>query len=60
MAATLSKWFSTGQDLRFTHARLQRLTPPADAESVTEDDLSLVARFGDSLLDTADPGLPLN
>ena len=60
VAATLLKWFSPGQDLRYTHARLRRLTPSPDAEILTEDDLALVARFGDALLDTADPGLPLN
>ena len=60
VAATLVKRFSPGQDLRYTLARLRRLTPSADAESLTEDDLALVARFGAALFDAADPGLPLN
>ena len=59
VADTLIKRFSPGQDLRYTHALLRRLTPSADAQSLTEDDLALVARFGAALLDRADPGLPL-
>ena len=58
VADTLIKRFSPGQDLRYTHALLRRLTPSADAQSLTEDDLALVARFGAALLDRADPGLP--
>ncbi len=58
VAATLVKRFSPEHDLRYTHARLRRLTPSTDAESLTEDDLALVARFGAALLDSTDPGLP--
>lgn len=59
VAATLVKRFSPEQDLRYTYALLRRLTPSADAASLTEDDLALVARFGEALLDTTGPGLPL-
>ena len=60
VAATLLKRFSRGQDLRYTQALLRRLTPSADAESLTEDDLALVARFGAALLNPTDSSLPLD
>lgn len=60
VASAPVKWFSPGQDLRYTHARLRRLSPSADAESLTDDDLALVARFGAALLDPNDPSLPLD
>lgn len=60
VAATLVKRFSPEQDLRYTHARLRRLTPSTDAESLTEDDLALVARFGAALLNPTNPSRPLD
>lgn len=58
VAATLLKRFSPQQDLRYTHALLRRLAPSPDAESLREDDLALVARFGAALLDPPGPSTP--
>ncbi len=43
---TLVKWFSSEQDLRYTHARLRRLASSPDADALTEDDLAIVADLG--------------
>jgi len=40
---TLLKWFSPEQDLRYTFARLRRLARSIDAETINEDDLTVVA-----------------
>ena len=50
IAATLIKWFSPDQDMRYTFARLRRLARSTDAEALTEDDLALVAVLGQVLL----------
>ena len=50
VGTTLIKWFSPDQDLRYTFARLRRLTRSPDAEALTEDDLAIVADFGHALL----------
>ena len=50
VGTTLVKWFSPDQDLRYTFARLRRLTSSPDAEALTEDDLAIVAELGQALL----------
>lgn len=47
---TLVKWFSPNQDLRYTTARLHRLTQSPDTQALTEDDLAIIARLGHELL----------
>ena len=44
--------------LNDSEGRLRCLTPLADIESLTEDDLAMVTWFGAALLDPADPSLP--
>ena len=48
---TLLKWFSPEQDLRYTFARLRRLARSIDTETITEDDLAIVADLGRTILD---------
>ncbi len=50
VGTTLVKWFSPSQDLRYTFARLRRLTSSPDAEALTEEDLTIVAELGHALL----------
>ena len=50
VGTALVKWFSPDQDLRYTFARLRRLTSSPDAEALTEDDLAIVAELGQALL----------
>ena len=50
VGTTLVKWFSPDQDLRYTFARLRRLTSSPDAEALTEEDLAIVAELGRALL----------
>ena len=50
VGATLVKYFSPEQDLRYTFARLRRLARSTDAEALTEDDLAIVAELGHVLL----------
>ena len=52
MAATLLKWSSPGQNLRYTHARLRRLHNSPDAQDLTQDDLDSVAELGHTILTT--------
>ncbi len=47
---TLVKWFSPEHDLRYTFARLRRLARSVDAEVITEDDLTVVADLGRTIL----------
>ena len=46
VGATLWKWFSPDQDLRYTFARLRRLARSTDADALTEDDLAIVGELG--------------
>ena len=50
VGTTLVKWFSPNQDLRYTFARLRRLTSSPDAEALIEGDLAIVAELGHTLL----------
>lgn len=50
VGATLVKWFSPDQDLRYTFARLRQLARSPDAEALTENDLAIVAELGHTLL----------
>ena len=50
VGATLVKYFSPEQDLRYTFARLRRLARSTDAETLSEDDLAIVAELGHELL----------
>ena len=50
VGATLVKCFSPEQDLRYAFARLRRLARSTDADSLTEDDLAIVAELGHVLL----------
>jgi len=50
VGATLVKWFSPDQDLRYTFARLRRLAQSPDAKALTEDDLAIVAELGHEML----------
>jgi len=43
VGATLLKWFSPDEDLRYTYARLRLLARAADAEALTEADLVIAA-----------------
>lgn len=43
---TLVRWFSPDQDLRYTFARLRRLSRSADVDQLTEDDLAVLASLG--------------
>jgi len=48
---TLLKWFSPDHDLRYTYARLRRLARSIDAETITENDLTVVADLGQFIRD---------
>ena len=50
VGATLVKYFSPEQDLRYTFARLRRLARSTDAKTLSEDDLAIVAELGHELL----------
>ena len=50
VGATLVKCFSPEQDLRYAFARLRRLARSTDADSLTQDDLAIVAELGHVLL----------
>ena len=50
VGTTLVKWFSPNQDLRYTFARLRRLTSSPDAEALIEGDLAIIAELGHTLL----------
>lgn len=54
IGSTLVKWFSPDHDLRYTYARLRRLSRSSDTDGLTEDDLAVAALLGGMLLD--DPG----
>jgi hypothetical protein len=49
VSATLIKWFSPDHDLRYTFARMTRLTGAADATGLVEADLTIVADLGHAL-----------
>lgn len=49
VGTTLVRWFSPNEDLRYTFARLRRLTSSPDAEALIEGDLALVAELGHAL-----------
>jgi len=46
VGTTLIRWFSPDEDLRYTFARLRRLTSSPDAATLTENDLAIVAQLG--------------
>ena len=46
---TLTKWFSPDHDQRYTLARLRRFSSPSEINSLTEDDLTIVAQLAQSL-----------
>ena len=50
VGATLVKYFSPEQDLRYTFARLRRLARSTDANALDEADLATVAELGHVLL----------
>jgi len=50
VGTTLVQWFSPSHDLRYTSARLRRLTSSPDAEALSEEDLAIVAELGHALL----------
>ena len=50
VGATLVKYFSPEQDLRYTFARLRRLARSTDANALDEEDLAIVAELGHELL----------
>ena len=47
---TMVRWFSPERDLRYTFARLRRLTRSPDADALTEDDLTIVSDLGRMIL----------
>jgi len=54
IGSTLVKWFSPDQDLRYTYARLRRLSRSADTDGLAEDDLAVVALLGEMVLEESD------
>lgn len=50
IGSTLVKWFSPDHDLRYTYARLRRLSRSADTDGLTEADLEVVALLGEMVL----------
>lgn len=49
IGSTLVKWFSPDHDLRYTYARLRRLSRSADTDALTEADLEVLALLGEML-----------
>ena len=64
MTGELHRWLRlVGHDGRAEVASAQSeqtRRPASDIETLTEDDLARVTRFGAALLDAADRGLPLD
>ncbi len=50
VGATLVKWFSPDEDLRYTFARLQRLSTSLDTRAIGEGDLAIVGELGAAVL----------
>lgn len=51
IGSTLVKWFSSDHDLRYTYARLRRLSRSPDTDGLTEADLAVVAVLGELILE---------
>lgn len=49
IGSTLVKWFSPDHDLRYTYARLRRLSRSADTDGLAEADLEVLALLGQML-----------
>lgn len=49
IGSTLVTWFSPDHDLRYTYARLRRLSRSADTDALTEADLEVLALLGEML-----------
>lgn len=54
IGSTLVKWFSPDHDLRYTYARLRRLSRSSDTDGLTEADLAVAALLGEMLLEDQD------
>jgi len=55
VGSTLVRWFSSDHDLRYTYARLRRLSRSVDTDGLAEADLEVLAVLGEIVVGEGEP-----